>query len=48
LHQVIEALCEEQDWEAWVDCVKVCRYPKSFASDASDWRDYRFIINNFV
>jgi len=31
-----------------VDRVGVCRFPKSFASDASDWRDYRFFINTFV
>jgi len=48
LHQVIEVLCVEHDWEEWVDRVGVCRFPKSFASDASDWRDYRFFINNFV
>jgi len=48
LHQVIEVLCVEHDWEEWVDRVGVCRFSKSFASDASDWRDYRFFINNFV
>jgi len=48
LHQVIEVLCVEHDWERWVDRVGVCRFLKSFASDASDWRDYRFFINNFV
>jgi len=48
LHQVIEVLCVEHDWEKWVDLVGVCRFPKSFASDASDWRYYRFFINNFV
>jgi len=47
-HQVIEVLCVEHDWEEWVDRVRVCRFPQSFASDASDWRDYRFFINNFV
>jgi len=47
-HQVIEVLCVEHDWEEWVDRVGVCRFPKSIASDASDWRDYRFFINNFV
>jgi len=39
LHQVIEVLCVEHDWEEWVDRVVVCRFPKSFASDASDWCD---------
>jgi len=48
LHHVIEVLCVEHDWEEWVDRVGVCRFPKSFASDASDWRDYRFFINSFV
>jgi len=48
LHQVIEVLCVEHAWEEWVDLVGVCRFHKSFASDASDWRDYRFFINNFV
>jgi len=36
LHQVIEVLCVEHDWEEWVDRVGVCRLPQSFASDASD------------
>jgi len=47
LHQVIEVLCVEHDWEEWVDRVGVCRFPKSFASDASDRRDNRSFINNF-
>jgi len=48
LHQVIEVLCVEQDWEEWVNRFGVCRFPKSFASDANDWRDYRLFISNFV
>jgi len=48
LHQVIEVLCVEHDWEEWVDRFGVCRFPQSFAADASDWRDYRFFIKNFV
>jgi len=48
LHQVIEVMCVDHDWEEWVDRVGVCRFLKSFASDASDWREYRFFINKFV